>query len=94
LLEILSVVYIANFLITVIVTACHAKTQWLTLSGMISFFICDIIIGLTNGGGAILGINTTWLASGDYAFFFYVPGIFLIALSSVWANKSGLTPLR
>ncbi len=95
LLEILSVVYFFNFFITIIIVACHAKSEWLTLVGMISFFICDIIIGLTNGGGAILGINTVWLASGDYAFFFYVPGIFLIALSSVWANKkSGLTPLR
>lgn len=88
LLEILSVIYILNFLITIVVTSCQARTEWLTLIGMISFFICDIFVGLNNGGSAILGLkNVAWLTAHDYSFYFYVPGIFIIALSSVWGNK-------
>ncbi len=88
LLEILSAVYIVNFLITIIILISKFQTEWLTLIGMVLFFICDIIVGLTNGGSTLLGItNLQWLSAHDYAFFFYVPGIFIITLSTVWFQR-------
>ena len=84
LLEILALVYIVNFFITIIILSFHAKTQWLTLIGMILFFICDVFVGLSNFGT---------LTAYDLSFVFYVPGIFIIAISTVWTGAP-LTKLK
>ena len=88
LLEILCAVYIVNFFITLLIVATQIKTRWLMFIGLLLFFICDIFVGLSNGGAALFHLqNVAWLTAHNYSFYFYVPGLLLIALSSVWSEK-------
>lgn len=89
-IELLTVMYIINFLITILYLLIHIKTEALMLLGMLLFFVCDIIIGLTNGAAEIFGITgdfLTFIYTYDIAFYCYLPGLFLIAMSSVWRKK-------
>ena len=90
-MQIVAVIYIINALITLITLAVHMKTEWLTFIGFLLFMICDVAIGLTNGGAEIIGISgglIDFLNTYDIAFFCYIPGLFLISLSSVWAKNT------
>ena len=90
-MQIVSVIYIVNSLITLITLAVHMKTEWITFLGFLLFFACDVFVGLNNGGIEILGLTggfVDFIQTYDIAFFCYIPGLFLISLSSVWANKS------
>ncbi len=90
LLETIALMYIINFAVSLLFMLFHIKTEWLMLLGYLLFFACDIFVGLTNGGGQILGISYDFLyfiSSHDIAFYCYIPGLFLIALSSVWRKK-------
>lgn len=90
-LELIAVFYGINFLISVIIFAIHMKTEWLLFVGYFLFFLCDISIGLVNGGIDMLGLAGTPFAeilmTYNFAFYFYVPGTLLISLSSVFAKK-------
>lgn len=90
LLEMIALMYIINFVVSILFMLIHIKTEWLMLLGYLLFFACDIFVGLSNGGAEILGITGNFLAlinGYDFAFYFYIPGLFLIALSSVWRKK-------
>lgn len=88
--EIISLLYAINCLITVIVLLFYIKTEWILFLGLLLLLICDIFVGLQYGAVDILGI-TGWflevLKNYDIAFICYIPGEFLIALSAVWAKK-------
>ncbi|MBP3431382.1 MAG: hypothetical protein J6K39_00805 [Clostridia bacterium] len=87
-LEMTSVMYIINSFVTLLSLLICIKTQWLTFFGYLLFFACDIFLGLTMGMG-ILGITGSFadlLLSYPFSTYFYVPGVFLIAASSVWAK--------
>ena len=89
-LEMIAVMYAINFVVTIFFVLLHIKTEWLTLIGMILFLLCDVHVGLVNGGIAALGITgdfANFLTSRDWAYYVYTPGVFLIALSSVVAKK-------
>ena len=89
-LEMISLIYIVNSFVTLATIAFHLRFEWLTFVGYFLFFACDIFVGLTYGAG-LLGITGTFLnilLNYDIAFFLYVPGIFIIALSSVWEFKN------
>lgn len=89
-LELIAVMYIINALITLLTFLFYIKSQWLLFIGFLLFFACDIFVGLTSGGAVILGITGKFLeilATYPLAFYCYVPGIFLIASSSVWERK-------
>ncbi len=94
LLQMLSVMYIINFFFTIICLLCHIKTEWLMLIGALLFFACDIFVGLTCGAAEIFGIAGTpfmqFLSTYDMIFYCYIPGLFLIALSSVWKKGKKL----
>ena len=95
-LETLSVIYILNSLVSLIVFACRIKTEWLTFIGFLFFFICDIFVGLSNGAAPYLGMSeeaVALISAHNYEMFFYLPGIFLIALSSVWEFEKEKIPL-
>ena len=95
-LEVLSVIYILNSFISLVVFAVNMKTEWLTFIGFLFFFICDIFVGLTNGAAPYFGISgeALQLLSGhNYSIIFYIPGIFLISLSAVWEVAKGRIPL-
>lgn len=89
--EQLAIIYIANSVITLLVMIFHAKTEWVAAIGMFLFILCDVCVGLNEGGFDVLGITSGWfyefIMSHDCAFWFYTPGIFLISLSSVWEKK-------
>lgn len=90
LIEMISLMYISNFVVSILFLIAHIKTEWLMLLGYLLFFICDIFIGLSNGGAAFFGITGEFLnfiTSNDVAFYFYIPGLFLIALSVVWKKE-------
>jgi len=90
-LEMIAVMYILNSFVTLLVLLCNLKTQWLMFFGFLLFFVCDIFVGFTNGGIEILNITgpfVEFLAKYDMTLYCYVPGIYLIALHSVWAKKS------
>ncbi|MGN1201021.1 MAG: hypothetical protein ACI4R8_02000 [Candidatus Caccovivens sp.] len=89
-LEMIAVMYIINSLVTLLILLLHIKTEWLIFIGFFLFFVCDIFVGLTNGGVELLGITgafVDFINKFDIAFYTYIPGIFLIALSSVWEKK-------
>ena len=90
-IEMLGLIYIVNSFVTLVNLLCYIKFEWLTFIGFLLFFICDIFVGLTNGGADLIGITGKFLElfyQYDFAFFFYIPGIFTIALSSVWEIKN------
>lgn len=88
LLEMISVLYIINFFFTIVCLLFHIKTEAVMLIGALLFFACDIFVGLTSGAADILGIAGSafmeFLSNYDMIFYCYIPGLFLIALSSVW----------
>lgn len=90
-IELLAVIYIANSLVTLFVMLCHFKTEWLAFFGMLLFILCDVCVGLTNGGIEFFHIPAgkfvEFITTHDVAFWFYTPGVFLISLSSVWAKN-------
>ena len=88
-IEMIAVMYIINFAVSLFMVAVHIKTQWLLFLGMLLFFACDIIIGLTLGAG-LLGISTNvvdFLVRYNIQFYCYIPGLFLIATHSAWCRK-------
>lgn len=90
LLEMIAVMYAINFVVTILFTLFHIKTEWLTLLGLILFLLCDLHIGLVNGGMELLNITgefADFLLARDWAYYVYIPGVFLISLSSVVAKK-------
>lgn len=90
-LEMLSLMYIANSFVTLLSILVHIKTEWVTFIGFLLFFVCDIFVGLTNGGADILNISGSFvdfIFKYDIAFYTYIPGVLLISLSSVWAKAS------
>ena len=90
LIEMISLMYIANFVVSILVLLVHIKTHWLMLLGYLLFFACDIFVGLINGGAAFFGITgdlLNFILSHDIAFYCYIPGLFLIALSTVWKKE-------
>ena len=90
-LEMIAVFYIINFLTNLIFFAIHIKTEWLLFVGYFLFLLCDLSIGMVNGGIDALGLAGTEFAeillTYNFAFYFYVPGTLLISLSSVFAKK-------
>lgn len=90
-LEIVAMMYIINFAVSLVIFLFYIKTEWLLFLGFLLFFVCDIFVGLTNGGIDILGITgaaADFLRSYDIAFYTYTPGLFLIASSSVWSRET------
>lgn len=91
-LELVAVMYILNFAASLIFLLIHIKSEWLLFLGCLLFFLCDIVVGLKNGGITLLNLSgpfVDFLNSGDIAFYLYIPGLFLIATSSVYAKKKG-----
>lgn len=89
-IELLSIMYIANFVISIFYLLVHIKSQLLMLIGYLLFFVCDVFIGLTNGGAGLLGVSAEFLnfiMTYDIAFYCYIPGLFIIALSTVWKKE-------
>lgn len=89
-LELVSLMYIANFFVSLLVFLLHIKTEKLLFLGFLLFFACDIFVGLTNGGASFIPMNAAFLNfifSYDIAFYCYIPGVFFVALSSMWAKK-------
>ncbi len=89
-LEMISVMYILNSFVTLLILLIHLKTEWLTFIGFLLFFICDVFVGLTNGGVEVLGITgafVEFIFKYNIVFYTYIPGIFLIATSSVWSKN-------
>lgn len=89
--EMISVLYILNSFVTLLSLLFHIKTEWLTFLGFLLFFACDIFVGLQCGAVEIIGLTgalAELVANYDIAFCLYIPGIFLISLSSVWAKKA------
>ena len=94
-LETLSVIYITNALVTLVVFVFKFKNEWLTFVGFLLYFVCDVLIGLSNGAAKYFGITEKMLkliTAHNYAMYLYLPGIFLIALSSVWEFSKGSIP--
>lgn len=92
-LELVAVMYILNFLVSLLVVLCHIKTEWLLFVGLLLFFACDIFVGLAEGGFALLNLTgnfVDFVLTKNVHFWFYIPGLFLIATSSVWASKKKL----
>ena len=93
-LAILSVIYFANLFCNIIFSKVKMKGTLLLLIGLISFALCDIMVGLSTLCDLYLtvdpssflyklthtGINLVWL--------FYVPSQTLIALHCVKETKS------
>lgn len=89
-LELVALMYIINFFVSLLVFLIHIKTEWLLLIGYLLFFVCDIFVGLSEGGFAILNLTgpfVDFVLSHNVHMWFYIPGLFLIATSSVWAKK-------
>ncbi len=87
--EFIAVMYIINFLVSLAVLLWHIKTEWLTFVGFLLFFLCDIVVGLTNGGFEILqmtGSFVDFLTTHDVSFWLYIPGLFGIATSAVFSK--------
>ncbi len=80
-----------NLLITMLITIVHIKTEWLTFVGMFVLLVCHVYVGFMNGGLEILKITNAkfidFLTKRDWAKYAYVPSLYLIALSSVFAKK-------
>ena len=90
-LEIVAMMYIINFAVSLVFFLFYIKTEWLLFLGFLLLFIRNIFVGLTNGGMDILGITgavVDFLKTYDIAFYSYIPGLFFIASSSVWAKET------
>ena len=88
-LEIIAVMYVINFVVTLGVVALHIKREWLLFIGLLLYLICDIALGLSMGA-LLLGLGKDVVAilnMLNLTFWAYYPGLFFIALSSVFANK-------
>ena len=89
-IELIALMYIINFFVSLLVMFVHIKTEWLTLLGYFVFFVSDIFVGLQNGGAAMIGITGPFLEfvqNFDIAFYTYIPSQLIIAISSGWAKK-------
>ena len=87
--EIFSIIYITNFVLSCIYTFIYFKTELFYAIGSLLYIVCDIIVGITNGGAKILGLSGSFidfLYSFDMAFVFYIPGVFVIALQVFYAS--------
>lgn len=90
-LETIAVMYFINSVVTLFFLLFNLKTQWLLFLGLLLFVACDIFVGLTHGGIEIFQITGKFLEilqNYNLSFYFYVPSLYLIALSSVWAKAS------
>lgn len=89
-LEMISVMYIINCVVTLLCLLLRIKKEWLLFLGLLLLLACDIFVGFTNGAVDILGISGPFVDivyKYDIAFYCYIPAEFFIALSSVWAKK-------
>ena len=89
-LEIIAVMYIINFVVTLGVVALHIKKEWVLFLGLLLYLLCDISIGLVLGAG-MLGLSAEFLqvlTTINLNFWAYYPGLLLIAISAVFAKKS------
>lgn len=87
--QLMSLIYLSNFLVSLGVFLVHIKTQWLLFLGFLLVFVSALISFFVNGGIALFGLSgLNFLLDFDYAFLFYIPGLFLIASASAWARES------
>lgn len=89
-LELIAVMYALNFLVSLVVLLFNIKTEWLLFLGCLLVFLCDIVIGLKNGGFVLLNLSGSFvdfLNSRAIEIYLYIPGLFLIATSSVFAKN-------
>lgn len=83
--EILAVIYITNFVITLFWSLIYIKQNWVFALGTFFYIICDVIVGITNGAADIFGFSGSFidfLYSYDVAYWFYIPAALLIAIHS------------
>ena len=88
-LEMLSVLYILNSFVTLIFLLFNVKREGLLFLGFLLFFVCDVFIGL-NHCATFLGWSGAFFEfalKSDISSWVYIPGILLIATSSVWAKN-------
>ncbi len=89
-LELVAVMYIINFFVSLLMLLFNLKTEWLLFLGCLLLFLCDIVIGLKNGGFTLLNLSGSFvdfLNSRAIQTYLYIPGLFLIATSSVFSKK-------
>ena len=81
--ETLSVIYITNFVITLIYALVYFKNNYIFAVGVLLYVLCDLIVGITFGAADIFGFEGAFIGllyTHDFAYFFYIPGAYLIAL--------------
>ena len=89
-MQLVAVIYAINLLTTTLVALLHIKTEWLTFIGVLVLLVCHLHVGFVNGGIEVLNLTgkfADFLTKRDWASYIYVPSLYLIALSSVWAKK-------
>lgn len=83
--EILAVIYITNFVLTLFWSLIYIKHTWVFSIGTLFYIICDVVVGITNGGADIFGFSGSFidfLYTYDVAYWFYIPAVLLIAVYS------------
>lgn len=87
--EMISVMYLANSLVTLLALLCYAKSQWPLLIAYLLLFACEILFVYLKVGAQILPTPelTTFLDKYDMPLYCYVPGLLLVATFSVWKQE-------
>ena len=93
-LENLTIIYITNFIISLIFLFTDIKSEWFKIIGFTLFILCDLLVGLYFGGDFIElpSAVENFLYLQDWSFILYIPGNFIISLSTVWKFGRKQTP--
>ena len=95
-IQLIYAMIVINSFITLLTFLFFLKTQWLTFLGFLLFFAYNFFSALGAGWAIVLKFpadflmilaNPFWLVPG-LGFIFYLPGVLLLALSSVWDGKA------
>lgn len=90
LLQIIYMMNLLNFFVSLIVVLINIKKEWLLFLGLLLLILCDVVVGLKNGGLDLFGITgpfADFLNSYELEFYLFIPGLFLTAHSSAFSKK-------
>lgn len=81
---------ICNSFATLLWILFAANREWLTLVGYVVFFTYNVLTWWAAGAANLFGVGASFaesIAQYNLTFYFYIPALLLIALSSVWLQK-------
>lgn len=86
-LELISLMYMINLFVTILMLCFRIKTNYILLLGLLLIFISNFCLWMPYGGIEMLKITGKFaeiLLKYNFAYYFFIPGVTLVACASVW----------